>query len=151
MTEPEFPRLGVEWAPTLQFGAKTHYLARFLHENERNRTGKGRVAKTSLGSANGLFLRVSSFRYYPQFSLGTCLARCIFRMTFLSSRMELSKLVSLAFLFLFAGIGVVINYISVFTVFLQNFTTEYGGRGAVAVALGMTCSVSFVSENYLHL
>ena len=43
----------------------------------------------------------------------------------------------------------VINYISALTVFLQNFTTEYGGRGAVAVAVGIACSVSFVSDEYL--
>ena len=43
------------------------------------------------------------------------------------------------------GVGVIINYMAVWTVFLQNFTVQYGGRAAVAVAVGISSSLSFVS------
>ena len=49
------------------------------------------------------------------------------------------------------GIGAIINYMVVWTVFLQNFTVQYGGRAAVAVAVGISSSLSLVSAVTIKL
>ena len=48
------------------------------------------------------------------------------------------------------GVGAIINYMAVWTVFLQNFAVEYGGRAAVAVAVGIRSSLSFASAKTIH-
>ena len=47
------------------------------------------------------------------------------------------------------GIGTVITLMTGWAVFLHNFGTRYGGRMAVAVAIGFACSTSVVSTSFL--